>query len=74
VLTLTPYDFWRHTHAIPGQSYCPATASTQYGGGNIKPLTKRRRACSKVQSQKTCNYDNYDHDADDVENVHWALR
>ena len=27
-----------------------------------------------VQSQKTCNYDNYDHDADDVENVHCVLR
>src|ERR1700730_11487421 len=30
--------------------------------------------CSKVHSQKTCNYDNYDHDADDVENVHCVLR
>jgi len=33
-----------------GQSYCPATASTQYGGGNIKPLTERRSVCSEVQS------------------------
>jgi hypothetical protein len=37
-------------------------------------LTERRRVCLKVQSQKTCNYDNYDHDADDVENVHCVLR
>jgi hypothetical protein len=33
-----------------------------------------RIVCSNAQSQETCNYDNYDHDADDVENVHWILR
>ena len=29
---------------------------------------------SNVHAQETCDYDDYDHDADDVENVHCALR
>jgi hypothetical protein len=33
-----------------------------------------RILCSKVHSQEPCNYDYYDHDADDVKNVHCALR
>ena len=33
-----------------------------------------RIPCSKVHSQETCNYDYYDYDADDVKNVHCALR
>jgi len=32
-----------------------------------------RILCSKVHSQEPCNYDYYDHDADDVKNVHCAL-
>ena len=64
-------------HAVEraAHDYRPvALSSTQNRGGNIKWLTERRSLCSKVRSKKTCNYNNYGHDADDIENVHCVLR
>jgi hypothetical protein len=47
-------------------------------GGDLKtaksPCPLFRIVCSKVQTEEARNDEHYDHDADDVEDIHCALR
>jgi hypothetical protein len=46
-----------------------------YGGTGMPNITQPYQAvCSNVHAYKTCDDDDHDHDADDIEDVHHVLR